>query len=262
MNRLRPQTWKGWVAYGFVVLLIVGALTGDSEETSTESPSASQALEPQGGTVQSRGDGAGKRGERARVHLVLHVEAPQDAQHLGYVAAVAARFVVVKGEVDPAGATVRLYVKRDKPGSWGRPITLRASENGSFRRRLRLLGRVTDIRAEAAYAGAKPAEPQFTFITRRRSRAELAQIRERREQARAERELRRAQAAEETPAPAAPAPAQDCHPSYDPCLDPNASDYDCEGGSGDGPMYTGFVTVKGPDEYGLDSDGDGTGCES
>jgi hypothetical protein len=53
-----------------------------------------------------------------------------------------------------------------------------------------------------------------------------------------------------------------CHPSYDPCLDPNASDYDCEGGSGDGPGYTGFVTVKGPDEYGLDSDGDGTGCES
>jgi hypothetical protein len=25
-----------------------------------------------------------------------------------------------------------------------------------------------------------------------------------------------------------------CHPSYDPCLDPNAYDYDCEGGSGDG----------------------------
>ena len=53
-----------------------------------------------------------------------------------------------------------------------------------------------------------------------------------------------------------------CHPSYDPCLDPNASDYDCEGGSGDGPMYTGFVTVKGSDDYDLDSDGDGTGCES
>jgi hypothetical protein len=26
-------------------------------------------------------------------------------------------------------------------------------------------------------------------------------------------------------------------------------------------MYTGFVTVVGPDDYGLDSDGDGTGCE-
>jgi len=27
-------------------------------------------------------------------------------------------------------------------------------------------------------------------------------------------------------------------------------------------MYTGFVTVKGSDDYDLDSDGDGTGCES
>lgn len=52
-----------------------------------------------------------------------------------------------------------------------------------------------------------------------------------------------------------------CHPSYDPCLDPNASDYDCEGGSGDGPSYTGEVTVTGPDDYDLDSDSDGIGCE-
>jgi hypothetical protein len=53
-----------------------------------------------------------------------------------------------------------------------------------------------------------------------------------------------------------------CHPSYeDACLDPNASDYDCAGGSGDGPKYTGTVTVVGPDVFGLDGDGDGTGCE-
>ena len=59
-----------------------------------------------------------------------------------------------------------------------------------------------------------------------------------------------------------PAPVANCHPSYTgACLDPNASDYDCAGGSGDGPKYTGTVTVVGPDEYGLDSDGDGVGCE-
>jgi hypothetical protein len=28
-------------------------------------------------------------------------------------------------------------------------------------------------------------------------------------------------------------------------VDPNASDYDCAGGSGDGPEYTGFVRVMG-----------------
>jgi hypothetical protein len=39
------------------------------------------------------------------------------------------------------------------------------------------------------------------------------------------------------------------------------SDYDCAGGSGNGPGYTGRVTVTGPDIYGLDRDGNGIGCE-
>ena len=61
--------------------------------------------------------------------------------------------------------------------------------------------------------------------------------------------------------PPEPQPAERCHPSYDPCLDPSSSDYDCEGGSGDGPDYTGPVTVTGSDDYDLDSDDSGTGCE-
>ncbi|MEX1141320.1 MAG: hypothetical protein WD993_00260 [Thermoleophilaceae bacterium] len=80
---------------------------------------------------------------------------------------------------------------------------------------------------------------------------------ERRERARERREARREEQAQ-APPPAEPS----CHPSYDPCLDPSASDYDCAGGSGDGPSYTGYVTVTGYDEYDLDSDGDGVGCES
>lgn len=52
-----------------------------------------------------------------------------------------------------------------------------------------------------------------------------------------------------------------CHPSYEPCV-PIATDVDCAGGSGDGPEYTGRVTVIGPDEYDLDRDGDGVACES
>jgi hypothetical protein len=43
---------------------------------------------------------------------------------------------------------------------------------------------------------------------------------------------------------------------------PFASDVDCAGGSGNGPAYTGRVQVIGPDEYGLDHDGDGIGCEA
>jgi hypothetical protein len=53
-----------------------------------------------------------------------------------------------------------------------------------------------------------------------------------------------------------------CHPSYKgKCLDPNASDYDCIGGSGNGPKYTGLVRVVGPDVFRLDADHDGWGCE-
>lgn len=56
--------------------------------------------------------------------------------------------------------------------------------------------------------------------------------------------------------------AIECDPNYSgACLDPYASDYDCAGGSGDGPEYTGPVTVVGEDHYGLDSDGDGSACE-
>lgn len=51
-----------------------------------------------------------------------------------------------------------------------------------------------------------------------------------------------------------------CTPGYSPCL-PFAPDYDCIGGSGDGPKYTGFVRVTGYDPYGLDADNDGYGCE-
>jgi hypothetical protein len=55
----------------------------------------------------------------------------------------------------------------------------------------------------------------------------------------------------------------DCDSNYaGQCLDPSSPDYDCEGGSGDGPDYTGPVTVAGDDHVGLDRDGDGSACES
>lgn len=65
-----------------------------------------------------------------------------------------------------------------------------------------------------------------------------------------------------TQPPATQPPAPSCHPSYSGCLDPNASDYDCAGGGGNGPYYTGRVEVYGPDPFGLDNDGDGIGCDN
>jgi resuscitation-promoting factor RpfB len=60
--------------------------------------------------------------------------------------------------------------------------------------------------------------------------------------------------------PVAPPVSHSCTPGYSPCLTP-ASDYDCAGGSGDGPKYTGLVHVTGSDPYDLDRDGDGLGCD-
>jgi len=64
------------------------------------------------------------------------------------------------------------------------------------------------------------------------------------------------------PPPTAP-PARNCHPSYEgDCLKVGIGDYDCAGGSGNGPNYVqGTVRVVGPDEFDLDRDGDGLGCE-
>lgn len=66
--------------------------------------------------------------------------------------------------------------------------------------------------------------------------------------------------------PASPEPraeGPDCTPGYDPCLPDYGADYDCAGGSGNGPYYSGKVNVqRGMDVYDLDRDGNGVGCES
>jgi hypothetical protein len=55
-----------------------------------------------------------------------------------------------------------------------------------------------------------------------------------------------------------------CDPNYKGrCLRPNVSDYDCAGGSGNGPYYvSGPFRVVGTDHYRLDADHDGIACES
>ncbi len=73
-----------------------------------------------------------------------------------------------------------------------------------------------------------------------------------------------------TPAPTSPpepqpttAPQTNCDPSYPGvCIPVGAADYDCAGGSGNGPNYiAGPIRVLPPDPHGLDRDGNGWGCE-
>lgn len=64
--------------------------------------------------------------------------------------------------------------------------------------------------------------------------------------------------------PTTQAPVRNCDSAYpDACLHDGIGDYDCAGGSGNGPNYVdGPIRVRPPDPFGLDSDGDGVGCES
>jgi hypothetical protein len=97
---------------------------------------------------------------------------------------------------------------------------------------------------------------------RRRVReAHRAALRRQRAEEREARQRAAAEAREQEEAETSE-PTSECDPSYSgACLNPYSSDYDCEGGSGNGPDYTGEVTVVGEDHYGLDADGDGVGCE-
>jgi hypothetical protein len=74
-----------------------------------------------------------------------------------------------------------------------------------------------------------------------------------------------------TPPPRAPAPPvsppppppANCDPSYpDVCIPRGAADYDCAGGTGNGPNYIrGPLRVLPPDPHDLDRDGNGIGCQ-
>jgi beta-lactam-binding protein with PASTA domain len=67
------------------------------------------------------------------------------------------------------------------------------------------------------------------------------------------------------PPPPTTAAPRNCDPAYpDVCLHQGIGDYDCAGGSGNGPNYVeGPLRVLSPDPFDLDGyDNDGIGCES
>lgn len=115
-------------------------------------------------------------------------------------------------------------------------------------------------RTKGHLAAAKSSERSFIHRLVALEARELRELE--REEARAVREQEEQEAIEAEEAEEAEEQlASECDPNYSGCLNPNSPDYDCLGGSGNGPDYTGTVTVLGEDHYGLDADGDGIGCE-
>ena len=126
-------------------------------------------------------------------------------------------------------------------------------------------------RAQARLGDAKGDERHW------RKEVEAAVVREQRRVEREEREAARARekeeredakalGREEREAEEAARRAQEaeaCDPNYEgACLHDGIGDYDCAGGSGNGPNYVeGPIYVIGADVFGLDSDGNGIACE-
>jgi ketosteroid isomerase-like protein len=127
----------------------------------------------------------------------------------------------------------------------------------------------TSLRAAQARAAARARARRAAVAQRRRDRAAQRAARAtQREAARrdaARRETARSEAARREAAQRGATrrdAAAACDPNYaGACLKADSPDYDCEGGRGDGPDYTGLVHVVGADRFDLDRDGDGIGCD-
>lgn len=118
----------------------------------------------------------------------------------------------------------------------------------SFRRRVALPVGENTVEVKATRHGYKAATEMVVVVRKRRPIATP--------------EPTPVATEEPTQAPTEDDKSADCDPNYEgACLDPNSPDYDCEGGSGNGPDYTGTVRVVGDDPFDLDRDGDGIACE-
>jgi len=241
---LKKSWWK-WALGVFGVLIVVSIFVDDPEQDA-------------------------KATAKPVPKVVLDVASPP--------AIVKATSVEVSGTVVPARASVEVSLDNTET----EPVDVDA--DGEFTARVDLEELGENGITTSARLGNRRAVSVRIVVERQLSPAEIAKKRERarerreaaaREQerreaerlARAERRAAKRAAAEERraereaiEAEPAPEPAAGCDPNYSGCV-PIASDVDCEGGSGDGPAYTGIVTVTGSDIYDLDSDSDGTACE-
>lgn len=169
-------------------------------------------------------------------------------------------------EVEPASAELVKQANGEEDETTETRLADLESEAGRLQAKAAALDDVREAAAKRLAAVRGDVSRAKNRLTRaegrvRRLSSQLVALTER-EEREAQKELEEAEQAErEELEEREEEAAEECDPNYSGCLDPNAVDYDCEGGSGDGPLYTGTVEVLGVDHYGLDDDGDGIGCD-
>jgi hypothetical protein len=221
-TRTSDEGFGKTAAVAVLLFLVVGALGGSSEQEG----SADRVTQVSAPVADEAPAVAEAEQERERVSLL--VKGPEDGRRTTRGS------ITVRGKVTD-GSTVWVNGKR---------ATVRGRR---YSARIPLSLGVNGIDVEAARDDLRTASTSVS-VTRKAKPEPLP-------------EPEPLPAAE--PEPEVAAVVSECHSSYEgACLDPNASDYDCEGGSGDGPEYTGTVTVVGPDEYDLERDDDGIACDA
>lgn len=150
-----------------------------------------------------------------------------------------------------AAGFVATNAKRSLVTAEARVATLerRAARLGNLQSAARTALRTARGELASAQSRLAAAEDEISRVTRQ------IEVSERQEAHRLQTEERKAIEAEER--------AQACDSSYEgECLKDGIGDYDCAGGSGNGPNYVySEVRVVGPDVFGLDANGNGIGCE-
>lgn len=186
-----------------------------------------EEIDSEGYGERSDGDGTGECGPGAR--LELEITSPDDGD------VVRSAKVAVRGTVTSDGV-VRAKLDHDDESESGGTLArvINANGVGNFAVVLPLDLGENSIRVEAEKAVAEPVV-EFLGVIRMPAKT----------------------------APPPPPPPPPCDPNYEgACLDPNAVDYDCAGGEGDGPNYVeGPIRIVGDDRFDLDRGGDGVACE-
>jgi hypothetical protein len=177
------------------------------------------------------GDGSGECGPEKE--LTLTIASPGEDE------TVESATIEIEGTVTP-GSVVRAKLDHDDESDSGGEVARIRSGDGldHFTVDVRLEPGENHVRVWAEQPGAEPAYSGVAVTWEKAART----------------------SAGEPPPPPPPPP---CDPNYrGACLDPEASDYDCAGGEGDGPKYVeGPIAVVGEDHFGLDANGDGIACE-